>query len=268
MEKIVVATDYSPEAENALEYAARVATAMKCQLVIFSLQNASIHVLNARLPAGSLNAHLAAKKEYLEQKAEAVRQKSGLDVLPYFATGVFFDELKRCIVHTGADMVVMGMAPRSMEQDLMGNTTTAALRQVQVPVLAVPAGASYKGIKHILFACDLLKGVQKKLLKRIHAVAGALGATVEVFNVGSTVEEAPDIHSKDIDESLNGVPYYYHYTASDNVVSAIKEEIIAQKADLLIMVPYKYGFWSSLVHQSKTRVMAAGNSIPLLALPL
>lgn len=268
MKKIIVATDYSPEAENALQYAAGAAAAMGYELILFSLQNVSIHVLNARIPADSLNAHITAKKEYLNEKAKTVHQKFGINVLPYFATGVFFDKLKQCIVHTGADMVVMGMAPHSIEQDIMGNTTTAALRQIRVPVLAVPASASYNGIKHILFACDLLRGVHKQILKKVHDIAGEIGAKVEIFNVGNVVKTPADNHRKEIDESMAGVPYYYHDVASDDVISAIKEEIIAQKADLLIMVPYRYGFWSSLVHKSKTRIMASGNSIPLLTLHL
>lgn len=268
MKKIIVATDYSPEAENALQYAAGVAATMGCELVLFSLQNASIHVLNARLPANSLNAHITAKKEYLEEKAKAVHQKFGINASPYFATGVFFDELKQCIAHTGADLVVMGMAPHSIEQDVMGNTTTAALRQIRVPVLAVPAGASYNGIRHIIFACDLLRGVHKLVLKQVHDIAGEIGAKVEVFNVGNVVKTSANQYRKDIDESMAGIPYYYQDVASDDVISAIKEEIIAQKADLLIMVPYRYGFWNSLVHKSKTRIMASGNSIPLLTLHL
>ncbi len=268
MKKIIVATDYAPEAENALQYAAAAAAAMGYELVLFSLQNASIHVLNARLPADILNAHITAKKEYLKEKAKIVHQKFGIDVTPYFATGVFFDELKRCIAHTDADLVVMGMAPHSIEQDVMGNTTTAALRQIMVPVLAVPTGASYNGIRHILFACDLLRGVHKQILKRVHDIAGRLGARVEIFSVGDVVKKPADDHRKDIDESMAGIPYYYHDIASDDVIGAIKEEITAQKADLLIMVPYQYGFWSSLIHKSKTRLMAAGNSIPLLALHL
>jgi hypothetical protein len=165
-------------------------------------------------------------------------------------------------------MVVMGMAPHSIEQELMGNTTTAALHQIQVPVLAVPVGASYNGIKHIIFACDILRGVHKQVLRKVHDIAAEIGASVEIFNVANVIKTPADNHRKDIDESMTGVPYYYHDVASDDVISAIKEEIIVQKADLLIMVPYQYGFWSSLVHKSKTRIMAAGNSIPLLSLHL
>jgi hypothetical protein len=94
MKKIIVATDYSLEAENAMQYAAGAAATMGYELILFSLQNASIHVLNARLPADSLHAHITAKKEYLKEKAKAVHQKFGIEVLPYFATGVFFRRIK------------------------------------------------------------------------------------------------------------------------------------------------------------------------------
>jgi hypothetical protein len=34
------------------------------------------------------------------------------------------------------------------------------------------------------------------------------------------------------------------------------------------MMPNKYGFWGSLIHRSKTRIMASGSEIPLMSLPL
>ena len=268
MKKIIIATDYSAEAENALVYAARAAAEKQYELVLFSLQNASIHVLNARLPASSMTAHLAAKEEHLKESAERVKREFGIEATSYFATGVFFDELERCIVNTGADMVVMGMADKSLEQDMMGNTTTAAIHRLKTPILAVPIGASFNGIQHIVFACDISRGVHKRVLGKVRDIAAGFNAKVEIFNVTHAISDLAQNNRKDIDESMAGMAYYYNDVASDDVIGAIKEEIIARKADLLIMVPYKYGFWSSLVHKSKTRIMASGNSIPLLSLHL
>jgi len=52
------------------------------------------------------------------------------------------------------------------------------------------------------------------------------------------------------------------------VIKAIKNELQVSGADLLIMVPYRYGFWNSLIQRSKTRMMASKSSVPLLSIPL
>ena len=69
-------------------------------------------------------------------------------------------------------------------------------------------------------------------------------------------------------DGLQGTNYYYKNVASNVIIEAIQDEITQINADLLIMVPHKYGFWDSLVHISKTRKMASRSEIPLLSLPL
>jgi hypothetical protein len=70
-----------------------------------------------------------------------------------------------------------------------------------------------------------------------------------------------------IDKTFTGINYYYKNIQSREIINAIQEEVKETKADLLIMAPYKYGFWDCMVHRSKTRMMASGNNVPLLSLP-
>jgi hypothetical protein len=69
-----------------------------------------------------------------------------------------------------------------------------------------------------------------------------------------------------IDKGLEGIPHIYKPSESNFVLEEIKNEISQIKADLLIMVPQRYGFWESLVHRSKTRTMASLSKIPLLSI--
>ena len=55
MKKVIVATNFSEEAENATIYAAQAAAALNLELVLFNLHNVSIHALNARTSSNSMN---------------------------------------------------------------------------------------------------------------------------------------------------------------------------------------------------------------------
>ncbi|MNH31162.1 hypothetical protein D3C79_915000 [compost metagenome] len=72
----------------------------------------------------------------------------------------------------------------------------------------------------------------------------------------------------DNNKLTNDVVYYYRNTESTEVIKAIKQEVLDTQTDLLVMIPQKHGFWSSLMHRSKTRAMASGNNIPLLSIPM
>jgi len=267
MKRIIVAVDRSAEAENALIYAANAAVERQYELTLFSAQYISIHSLHSRLPARELNADLRAKEKWLKDKAAQIENDFGVTTHSYFVSGSFFEELQACIEDTRADMVVMGMAEKSLEQDMLGNTTTAAINRLKIPVLAIPLKAVYQGIKNIVFACDMARAIEQEVLQKVHDIAAESGARVEVFNVNKAVEDLSR-YAVDIESSMQGITYYYNSVASSDIISAIKKEVQDQNADLLIMVPYKYGFWGSLVHKSKTRVMASGSNVPLLSISI
>lgn len=270
MKKIIIATDFSAEAENAMLYAAAAALEQGYEMILFTLHNISIHALNARLSSGSIDELLAKKQEHLDNIALTLSSAFGISITPHFATGDLYEELNRCIETHHADLVVVGMARKTIEQELLGNTTTKALYRLKSPVLAIPLSAKYSGIKRILFACDIVRGVHGKVLDNVKHFSQDFGATVEVFHVCNKVEELSKKNEnlEQIQQGLNEISYQYKNVQSTQIIKAIKEEMESIKADLLIMVPYRYGFWDSLVHRSKTRMMASGSNTPLLSLPL
>ena len=270
MKKILIATDYSAEAENAAEYAAAVAAEQGHELILFNYSEISIHLLNARASSDDIDSMLELFRKNLDKAAESLSKKFNVNVKPYLASGNFYDSLVACINQYKPVVVVMGMANKSVEQDLLGNTTTSAIHKLEFPLLAIPVSAKYHPIRNILFACDLEKGVEDNVLKNVHEIAAAFGATVEVFYVKDTISALQGAEETDhtaIDKNLAGISYYYKNVQSRQIINAIQDEIKETKADLLIMSSYKYGFWDSIVHRSKTRMMASGNNVPLLSLP-
>lgn len=274
MRTIIVATDFSAEAENAVMYASAAAKDLKAKLVLFSSFSISVHATNSRLPATAVERLIEQNNAKLKERAEQITLEYGIEV--GYESGLMLqvsEELTNLYEKHNAELIVMGMAANSLAQDLFGNTTTAAIMKLKYPVLAIPLGAKYNKIKRILFACDVLRGVQKKILDRINNFASALGAEVEVFHVQNKVKmlenDTQHLTSKiSIDEGLEGVSFFYKNVESGTVIDEIQKEITDFNADILIMVPLRYGFWDSLIHRSKTRIMASSCEIPLFSIPI
>jgi len=270
MKKIIIASDYSVQADNAADFAGAMAAEQGHELILFNYSEISIHALNARVSSSVIDDMLQMYQTNLSEAARALNNKYNVKVTPHLATGNFYEGLVACIDQWGADMVVMGMADKSIEQDLLGNVTTFTIHKLPFPVLAIPVTAHYQGIHKILFACDMEKGVDNEVLENVHAIAAAFGAAVEVFYVNDNVEALPEMEAAEhaaIDKTFTGIDYYYKNIHSVKIIDAIQHEINETNADLLIMAPYKYRFWDGVVHRSKTRMMASGNNVPLLCLP-
>ncbi|WP_316811600.1 universal stress protein [Pedobacter heparinus] len=270
---IIVATDFSEVAENAVEYAAAAAKHSNARLILFNAFEIPIHAANTLLPASSIQKLLTDNEIRLIERSLALSLDYDIEVGHETAFSFVEDELNQLLVKYEASLVVLGMTAKTLEQDLWGNTTTSAIKKLKFPVLAVPLGARFEGTKKVLFACDVLSGVSEKVLLQIKDLALSLTAEVEVFNVSKLLQELRT-EGKDllathaIDEGLEGITYYYKNVKSNAVIEEIEKEIEIFGADMLIMMPKKYGFWASLVHRSKTRVMASGLHIPLLSIPI
>ncbi|WP_113663271.1 universal stress protein [Pedobacter nanyangensis] len=273
MRSIIVATNFSPLAENAVNYAAAIAEERQLELVLFNSFTLPLHASNSLLPASSIEEIIDQNLKRLQKRAHDLSEKHGITV---FAEQIFYgmqDELPRLIAKYNTALLVFGMSEKSVEQSYMGNTTTAAIKNLDFPIMAVPAGLSYFGIKKVLFACDDLSLVPKTVFDRINEVAQGMGAQVEVFHVEKHLEKMKEMDEKSFSEITRkgehpGIVYLYKGVLSNNVISEIAKEVAVFGADILIMSPKKYGFWESIVHRSKTRLMAAGLQVPLLSIPI
>lgn len=274
MKIFIVPTDFSQEAENALEYACAAAKNIGAKVVVFNSYSFPIHASNARLPASSMRDLEEQNKKILENRTKQLSQNYGIEVdYEYGLMTEVTEELDNLMVKYKGDAVIMGMAPRSLAQDLFGNTTTSVILKQKYPVLAVPLGSTYKGFRRILFACDNPRDVPQHILAKIREIASALDAEVEIFHVQAKVDkishnERAVPNPSTVEEGLEGITYYYKDVESGAVIKEIEKEVKILEADLLIMMPKKYGFWDSLIHRSKTRIMASNNAVPLLSIPL
>lgn len=271
MKTLIVATDFSKEAENAAEYACAAAKHLNTNVVLFNSYTIPLHVSNARLPASVFNELLENNNLLLKKKVSELSKKHGIKVEYESSFLQLNDELETLFSKYDAAMVVIGTAAHSLGQDLFGNTTTTTILKLKFPVLAVPMNAIFRPIKKILFACDVLRGINIKILEDVKVFAGMMGAEVELFHVQNKLRklnENEKINDKadQINQGLEGIPHSYKPIESDTVIDEIKNEITQINADLLIMIPQRYGFWKSLVHTSKTRIMASQSEIPLLSI--
>lgn len=267
---IIAATNFSDTAVNAVTYAAGLAKATGSKLILFNSFTLSIHSSNSRISAEGMQKELESTTYRLNYLGKDLAKLFDIEVECFCSYSFLEDQLQQIITESQAELVVMGMAERTFEQELLGNTTTMVIKNLNIPVLAVPSNARFKNAKKILFACDSLSLSSVEKYSWFMQLAEILKVEVEFFSVDEKVEhlieEQGKINVKDI-EAFQNVKFVYKNIRSSTVVNEIKLEIKNYGADILVMVPQKYGFWDSLVHISKTRIMAAGLDIPLLSLP-
>lgn len=266
MQTFIVATDLSDIAQNAVIYTLNAAKEINARVVIFHLYKFSSHTANSLVSTKNLDEMISRKKTTLEKMASQYQDTFNIPVSAEIRLGDFMEEVQSVVESYQASILIMGMPPKTFEQELLGNNTTTAIFTYKFPILAIPQDVQYKGIKSILFACDLRKGIQELVLDKVKQYAQLFKAKVEVYFVGEAYKQMQE--EQQLNTALADIDYEYKAAKqTDSINKMIMAEALSIHADIIIMTPHKYGFWSSIIHQSKTRAMSSNGKIPLLSIP-
>jgi len=271
MKTILVATDYSTTATNALEYGASLAHIFDAELILFNVYNLSAHVRNALISPEAIEHIVKNNEERLWGVANEIAERHQIRVKPVVKTADTVEVMEIYLNANPIDLVVMGMDSNLTEYQLFGNTTTAAIRTIKYPLLVIPNDVSFDGIKKILYACEhtyLSKGNHLSLLKEM---AKKFDAQLQVLHVEAEIKEQTEIKFDEqvhvVDAILQDTKHSYSLVKNASVGAGILQEVQAWQADLLVMVPHKTHLLEFLLRGSATRRMALTTQIPLLVLP-
>jgi nucleotide-binding universal stress UspA family protein len=264
MRNLLVATDFTEVGNNTVNYVLEAAKDINANVVVYHFFKLSGHSANAMISTKEMDRMLAQKKLGFENYVSKLSIIHNIKITAVFKHVDFFDELQQTIDDVQPMLLAFGMPAKSLEQEIFGSITKMALRRTDFPVLAIPPGYIYKKVKHVVYACDMRKGVHAIILQKIKRYAMVFNASVEILHVGSSVNEL--VARNAVAAALDGIHFYYKDIEAASVMQGILDEVDATNADVVIMTPHKYGFWSSMLHRSKTLGILSKSKVPILSI--
>ncbi|GEO05773.1 universal stress protein [Adhaeribacter aerolatus] len=291
MKNILVPTDFSENAANALSYAIQLARRVQGRLILF--HNADLPVSYAATniyasAAGDVGLGASplypgaiypdpelekVQQEKLTKLAEQVRlnQQEEIPVTTHFKYGSFTGNLQDILQEEKADLVIMGTKGASSFFDrLIGTNTASVIKEIHgVPVLAIPSEARFTPPQNILFAADL-EDETEIYLNQLLAFAQPFGAQITLVHITSQTETEILNEELILDELRNRFPGHHLrlIERTDKTVAQGLEKYIKENpTNLLAIGIHTHGFWHSLFHSSVTEDLVFRTTLPLLALP-
>jgi len=269
MKKILIATDFSAPANNALDYAANLAQKVGSDLVIFSVYTMSIHASNSHASATLFKELMKKDEDKLINLGKEIEEKFNIDVKTVFMTDDVISSLKKYLKAQPVDLVVMGIESNLTEYKLFGNTTTDAIKMRQFPLLVVPNDVKFSGYKNIVYACDHKNISKETNLNVLKHLVDDFNAELNVLNVLKEKDSSNKI--TELEEKMNVIlkdfNHSYNYVHNATVGDGVKEALDKYPAELLVMIPHKIGFFESLIKGSQTSQMTIKTRVPLLIIP-
>lgn len=279
MKKILLPTDFSENAYNALCYGLKIAQKTGADVLFFHANHVPIIIPDtpttmyesviANEDKRQLEALVKLKDKLFKQLNITPEQvKADCMVKPGFAV----DAIVEVVKDENIGLIVMGTKGASgIKKLLLGSNTASIIKKVDCPVLAVPDTAQFKGIDKIVFATDYHEINDKNVLTPLVEMALLFDSELLIFNVKEEEEQVPSVSQAaeglKIETAFKPVNHSYHFSEDGDIPEAIEEFVEKTNADLLVLMPHRPNLFEQLFTTSVTKEIAFQTKIPLLTLP-
>ena len=273
MKTIIIPTDFSPTATNAMHYGIDMAKSIQASIILLHVYQVPVSYTDTPIVLVSVE---ELKKE-AEQKLEKLHKEvehltsGSMKIYTEARLGNIADEIENLCEKVKPFAVVMGSkGSTGIEKILFGSTTLTAIRHLTWPVICVPPGKVFgNGIKKIGFACDFRNIVEITPADAIKTFVKEFGAELHVLNVDyhnkqfkpETPEQSALLHTM-----LEEVNPLYDFIEHKDIEDGLNEFAEKNNLDLLITIPKKHKLLDGLFKPSSTKQLVVQSHIPVMCI--
>ncbi|MEJ2163277.1 MAG: universal stress protein [Robiginitalea sp.] len=279
MKTILIPTDFSDNAWNALFTALKLFYEQQCRFLLLHSYELDLPNLvgdQGERPMGKIyesleEASKAKMKEILEYLDEHHKNPRH-EFLTIVRYGDLLSQVRKCLKKDSVDMIIMGtQGATGAERILLGSNTVRILRHIRnKPVLAVPESFDFQRLHHVVFPTDYLHYYEPFELQPLIDLVREWKATLHVAYVAREFKLNPTQESnrKLLETRLTGLDVRY---AEIPLEKHVAESIVGYgdsiRTDLLALMQHKHGFFENLTREKVVKRIALDSHVPLLILP-
>ena len=279
MKKILVPTDFSPNANKALDFAVQIARQAKAEIYLIHAgdlidtnfkDNQTMYKEHNQTISDKANENLSLLKKSIEDT-------ENLSVHIKLYKGTVTDAILQASEEHHADLIIMGtLGEAGLKEKIFGSITAGIIGKTNIPLMAVPLLSEWGTPKKILMMVNNSEE-QPDMAMSVFELAELFNATVHVA-IFTDVDSAEAIdYLKDkrgVDSYEEKLKTKYKNTDIKSVQldghrfqQTIEEYILEQCIDIVAMVTHQRTFLKSIFNRSMTKKMSYHTRIPLLAIP-
>lgn len=276
MKKILVPTDFSSDAANAVKFAYHYCKEKGSKFSLMNVYNFAVYDPN--MPAEILS-------DVIKQSCE--NSSAGLNLLieefqkayPDFTNfldnkitveGNTIEAICKTVEDGKFDLIIMGTKGASgIEEVLIGSNAYSVLSKSKIPVLVVPEKSEYTGLNNVLYPIDLTCS-EVPAVNQIKEIVDLKNSDLTFLHLSGELEEDLTYDEKkcfdELKEKLADTSCKFEFAKCVNVSDCIEKMIHTLKADLIVVSKKKRDFLENLFHKSISKKLACHTDVPLLAL--
>ncbi|WP_103069430.1 universal stress protein [Aquimarina sediminis] len=276
MRKILIPTDFSENAMNALRYAVE----------LFKYERSDFFILHAYSDEVYDHNDLVSRdvfeelKETTHKKSDAALEdilmslheispnpRHQYKILSKF--GSLIDEANDLVDKENIDLVIMGTKGETDDRKLtFGSNTLQVLKYVKCPLLAIPSECDYNQPKNVLFPTNYMLPFKRRELKLLSTLTKSFRSVVNFLYVSDydTLSIRQEDNKTFLKASLSESELVFYQEKGEDLTSAINQFIEKNQIDFLVMINSRRSYLESIIYQSTIDKIGLHIKIPFLAM--
>jgi len=279
MKNLLITTDFSDNAWNAIFTALKIYAEVECHFyLLHAYEPTPLNLMGAKSQQ-RLGAIYDSLSKYSAQELE--------EVLSYLKTnhknpkhqfttlskpGNLETAVENVIHKNDIDFLIMGtQGATGAKEVFLGSNTVKVLKHIKnIPILTVPTGHNFQNLTQVIFATDYSSPYKKSVLEPILELSKIWKASIEIVHVALefNLNDNQELHKDVLRERLTGQKYKFsNIPFIINISTSIDEYVGNNNATILSLIRHQHSFWEKVIGEPVVNKIAFHSKIPVLFLP-
>lgn len=276
MKKIILPTDFSENAYNAIAYALQLFKDEKCNFYLLNTYTPVLYDSEYMYYTPTMtidDIYKTNSKKGLDRIERRVKKEFSNPNHTFEKVSVFnflTDEINQMVEEKDIELVIMGtQGATGAKEILFGSQTMHTIKKATCPVLAIPSEYDYKEIKNILLPSDLSIGFKENQLQLLMSLAAEKNANLHILHVlkNDTLNETQETGKKELAKYFKDIKLDFHIVKADGVQEAIADFQKEYPVEMVSMINNKHSFFENLFFQPVVHSVGFHIKVPFLVIP-
>jgi len=276
--RILLPTDFSKNALNAVRYALKLYADQKCTfyfLNVYEVDGFFIDGSAYRPEPGERSYEIEQRKseEAFEKLAKKLLLKTDNPNHSYETVSTYstlLDATKDIIAKRDIDIVIMGTRGMTESRSIIFGTNALTIMEgiTECPVLTIPENLEFTPPKEIVFPTDYKSTFKRRNLKYMIDIAQIHGGFIRILHV-KKMDKLSKLQkdNKDLLASIfTAVDHSFHELEDIAVRTGINTFIDSRDSDMVAFINHKHNFFRKIVSKPLVKELGYHSKIPVLVL--
>jgi nucleotide-binding universal stress UspA family protein len=277
--KILIPTDFSKNATQALHYAIELYKNDKCDFYLLNVFSVSSNIMDSLMKMDPGSELYVTKKLYSENglakvydmiaMSEYENPKHNFKTISAFNNPI--EAIKEIVEQKDIEMIVMGTKGETHSRTTaFGSTAIYVMEKVRnCPVIVVPQNTNKALPKEIVFPTSFKTHYKKRELNYLTDIAKKNDATIIVLHVSAEEHELDKAQKENkqlLEEILEDTNYKFHYLPHYSVETAVNLFIESRDSDMVAFINKKHSFFGSILINPMVKDISFHSRVPILVM--